>query len=608
MVDSTAVPKKGKDGQGALPTMRVRVRAKNPQIGRKLSDSKPEDETVMHEDLGVGAPAPDPQVSGATEVPVRVGAMMDEDATEIADRPPGLPQVAFIERGRDQTDPSDRVTPLEQAPPRGPGTVRARPPDAAAEPPRPQPQRSEPPRSEPPRSEPAPRRQGRATVKRPKARAPGGQKMAAMPRDRPIMGGTKGAGALAAQVRVQRIEENLPKTSVPALKLLRMNMDAAAIMALDRALTGHREDRDILRASISPKRALERLIHAPPYGALEVADRARLLEPIAAAPDDVDTINSARRLVETGVVGGFGARVRSRLLDLFAALSSDDRVALADLGERSVHGKSALLDNDFEDTSIIEHVAAVACATRVGSALESAGYRKRQSVSNLLAVLSCPAEVAISDGGEGLLAVMEFSLAHASPAEMARLWRGLTLDALSVSLPGEGRLDLGEALRTQPGMVVGGADTPLRLGLEQLAGLAHPRGGPRRSAFIMPGGNCVDADVTARALGYLYGVGFTVAAGASNALRYLEAARPSSTRVPPMFVSLLYEGGERLFVFDRMDDNRAYLRCPRGTSTKPKGSRRLDPVRRVEDPRTALDSVPRDEFDTSVGVALVPRT
>src|SRR5207244_780632 len=83
------------------------------------------------------------------------------------------------------------------------------------------------------------------------------------------------------------------------------------------------------------------------------------------------------------------------------------------------------------------------------------------------------------------------------------------------------------------------------LALELLAPLAHPRSGPSKDSFVMPGGHGIDADVTARALAFLYGVGFTVAAGASAAMRTIERVGPDMQRVPPVFFSLLYDGGER---------------------------------------------------------------
>ncbi len=603
MVDSFVVPKKP-DEERELPTMRVRVRAKNPQIGRKLSGERDEDKTALHEEDVAPPPAK----------PVRVSAMMDDDATEIASGPPGLPTVAFMERGNAQ-DPSDsappemaepevveRVAPSERdrVPPTDrDGTVRGRPPAPST------------PSAAPPSSAPPAKRPGGAVVEKKRVRKkkkkpsrPAGP----MPRGRMVMSGTKAAGALAAKVRIQRLERELPDTDSPELKLLRTHMDPDAIRALDQALHGRQEDRDIMRASASPKRALERLIHGAMYTELEIPDRARLLEPIAAAPNEVDTINAARRLIDSGVVGACGNRARGRLLDLFGELSDGQRIALAEVAERELRGKSALLDRDFEDTSIVEHLAAIACAARLGNGLQGVGYSRPQALGGLFSQLSDPPGAPADEGADGLLGTLELALASYSPAEHARLWRGLVLGELSVDLPSDGRIDLAEALRSQPGMVVGGHDTPLRLGLEQLAGLAHPRGGPRRTAFIMPGGNCVDADVTARALGFLYGIGFTVAAGAPAAMRQLSSMPTNTTRVPPIFVTVLYDGGERLFIFDSMDDDRVYLCAPRGTSTKPRGSRRLDPMRRVEDPRRGRDSIPRADFEESVGVALVPRT
>jgi hypothetical protein len=123
----------------------------------------------------------------------------------------------------------------------------------------------------------------------------------------------------------------------------------------------------------------------------------------------------------------------------------------------------------------------------------------------------------------------------------------------------------------------------------------------------MPGGHGIDADVVSRALEKIYGVGFTVAAGAQNALRHLGRVKGEPHRIPPVFVSLLYERGERLFLFDHVDQDHVYLRAPHGRSTKRRGAYRLDPRREVVDPDEAIDRVPLKTFEKHVGIALIPR-
>ncbi len=124
----------------------------------------------------------------------------------------------------------------------------------------------------------------------------------------------------------------------------------------------------------------------------------------------------------------------------------------------------------------------------------------------------------------------------------------------------------------------------------------------------MPGGHGVDADVVSRALEALYGVGFTVVAGAAGALRHLERASREPDRVPPIYVSVLSERGERLFLFDHLENDWVYLRAPHGKSSKRPGTVRLEPTREVVDPDRSLDRIPLADFKANAGVALIPRT
>ena len=110
-----------------------------------------------------------------------------------------------------------------------------------------------------------------------------------------------------------------------------------------------------------------------------------------------------------------------------------------------------------------------------------------------------------------------------------------------------------------------------------------------------------------RALALVYCVGFTVAAGAPTALRHLERAAADPQRVPPVFVTMLYDRGERMFLFDRLENGETFVRAPHGRSSKRKGAQRIDPLRIVDDPDRGLDKVSVEELKSLVGVALVPR-
>lgn len=534
---------KDRDGKPPLrqePTLQVRVRSKNPQIGRRPSRPVEGEEETLHADL-------DDLSSLPTVRPGR--GMMDDDATEIAHSPPPIPREDLVVR-RTPVEPKVRRTPAAIA----------------------------------------------SKTVHPK------------PRNRMEVRGTEGAGALAAKVRVQRIEEGMPQTQHPLLKPYRVLMNDHELSAIERALAGELDARDLRAAGSSPKRALERLVHGAEFNQLALEDRAILLRAVAADPREIETPRAAARLLERGVASGVRPAERSQILELFRLLTARDQQLLADLAERELHGGTALYDRDFEDQSLIAHLHAIASVRSLAGRVEAAGLHKTDALAALLASLAHPEQLPLEDGADGVLSVLEFGLAEASPAECARLWRALTTGDLLAELPGDGALDLGDHLRTRPAMTLNRSETPLRIGLEILAGLAHPRSGGVRTAFVMPGGHGIDADVIARALGYLYGVGFTVAAGSTAALRQLDRVSDRVQRVPPAFISLLFDGGEKLFVFERIERDRVFFRAPHGASTKPRGAKRHDPDRIVEDPARALESIAHADFVAQVGVALVPRT
>ncbi|MFO0722245.1 MAG: hypothetical protein U1E65_00595 [Myxococcota bacterium] len=440
----------------------------------------------------------------------------------------------------------------------------------------------------------------------------GGKVRAPPPTVRPRAGmemlGTAGAEGLVQRAKIEKLEAQIGVVRSPHLKPFRGHLDDRELSALDRALAGELDSRELGVAGSSPKRGLERLIHSPELQRLVLEDRALLLRSVAQDPREIETMKAATRLIEVTPWGRLNAPERRELVELFALLGPAERGALAELAGRGLHGKSAIEAKDFEDARFVAHALGLARSRSLGARVEQAGYTKNQALAALFAAVASPAKVPLEDGASGVVSVFEFALAETSVAEYARLWRGLVTDDLVVELPDQGRLDLGEHLKARPGLAFRGADNPLRVGMDLLAGLAHPRSGPIRAAFVMPGGHGIDADVTARALGYLYGIGFTVAAGATGALRQLERAQKDRFRVPPTFVTLLYDGGERLFVYDRIENDRVFLRGPHGASTKPKGGRRLDPERTVEEPELGLDSVSLAFFTEQVGVALVPRT
>ncbi len=434
--------------------------------------------------------------------------------------------------------------------------------------------------------------------------APPSKLKGATPRNRLAIEGTKAAGNAVRRQMIQQMGDSLGTVSNPALRLVRGELSPPELRALERILSGEFDNR-ALDGSISPKRSLEHLINERNFSVLNVPDRAALLSAIASAPDDITTIKSSIAILKTGLLKRLSASERQQLLRLFARLGSETRARLAQLAARTLRGKSALEDRDFEDASLIKHIDALTSKGGFAPALERTGVRRDKLQNLILGAMASPERLSFEEGNHGVLGMLEFGLAMHTPAEFARLWWALTTGEMVAQLPGNVAIDLGRIVRS--GREFTTHSHPLRVGLAQLPAIAHKRARANVD-FIMPGGHGVDADILSSALSLLYGVGFTVAAGASTALRHLERLGSNHSGVPPVFVTMLYRRGERLFIFDHIEDDTLFVRAPHGRSTKRPGAYRIDPKRAVVSAEQAIDSIPLDEFTANVGVSLIPRT
>jgi hypothetical protein len=529
----------------------------------------------------------------------------DEDATEIADHPPGqAPPSAVAHVEATDEDDTDGLERAPAAPRAKHDTVPTR----------------EPPRLESGESEIKERGPKSGTAAQ--AEDKGGRTIAARKLEpkptaadvggavpRHLLGkwGTDAVGAAAQRANIARLDESLPQARSPVLKMLRSELTREEIASLETALAGTYDVRG-MEPSLSPKRSLEHLTNEPAYNELSLPERARLLKAIAADPRDVATTKSAIAVLKTGIVKRIRLDEREKLLAIFGALTSETRALFARLAARPLRGRSALEDRDFKDVGIVSNLFELVIAAGLPASMEHAGVKKSRVLTLVLSSVAHPERLPFEEGTEGVLSMFEFALADTAPAELVRLWLQLVTGDMRADLAGEAELDLGARIEAPGGVAFSSRETPLRVALEHLAVLARPRKGADQVGFVMPGGHGVDADVISRALSFVFGVPFTVAAGPPTALRHLLRINAEPYRVPPVFVTLLYDRGERLFIFDHLDEARAYLRAPHGRSTKRKGAQRIDPPRTVEDPEAGIDIISREELEKLIGVALIPRS
>jgi hypothetical protein len=424
---------------------------------------------------------------------------------------------------------------------------------------------------------------------------------AAIPTQKMVMPGTKAAAGLAARVRVMNIEEALPTTRVPALKLLRAHLSQEEIEELEKIIYGSYDDRDLDRAATSPKRAIERLIHHTNFQNLNAEFQALIFREIAQAPHDLDTIVTAHTLCDANLLQHMDAQLQRQLFEVYADLNPKTRSELALAAHRQVNGKSVLIDHDFSDTATMTHLFEIAKQKDLPSLLKKASYSKQELFGHAITRLARPAQIYAEVLGPGVLSVLEFALASYSPAEMTRYWAELIGPEMAIALPKNTSLQLHRL--TNFSEVMG----PMGAMLEQLLPLAHPRGTPTHEALVMPGSRCLDADVIARSLGYLYGITFRVIAEKTRVLDLVRSKRPEKNRVPPIFFTTIIDQYERLFILDHFADDLAYIRAPHGGSLKTKGSRRLDPERRVEVADLGQDIISAETLASCIGVVIAPR-
>ncbi len=285
----------------------------------------------------------------------------------------------------------------------------------------------------------------------------------ALPRQRMVGSGTDAASAEVYRQMIQQRAADLPSIHHPALKIMKGELSAADLAVLDRTLAGEFENRTS-DPTLSPKRCLEHLINERGFNDLTPKDRAPFLSAIASEPTDVTTLKASLALAKTGVLKRLRNSERERLGRLFATVGPETRARVARLAARKLRGRSALEDRDLGDTGLVEHLSAMQSERGFATILEAAGLKQRRLAGLVIGAIAHPERLSFSEGTGGVIGMLEFGLADVSPAELARLWRGLLFGDTQVELAGkilvglDGRAD-----------ALAAKETPLRLVLEDLA-------------------------------------------------------------------------------------------------------------------------------------------
>ncbi len=422
-----------------------------------------------------------------------------------------------------------------------------------------------------------------------------------LPRSRLVGGGTKAA---AVEVRRQQIlkDAELPELRSGPLKLFTGRIEPSWLARLDDICAGEFDDPDG-SGSVSAKRTLEHLLHDRAFTELEVDDQAAFLRTIAASEGDLTTTKAAGALVRTTVLSRLSRADRSTLHDVFRAATAEDRTRLAHLGGRRLAGRSALEDEAPKRGRLLDHLRTIVAQSDLDARWLANGLRMDAVTSLVLGTLAQPSRLAPETDFDSVVSTIEFALATVRPAEYAGLWRRILSTSNELELAGGAKWPSG---RPKPGRR---ASTPLR---ELLARVLAPArgGGPEkdngphgRVGFAAP---ILRPEGLGQAVGALFDARYSVVVGGPAIIQALDRLPLDGQRRPPAFLTLLHDRGERLFVFDRVDDRYLYVRGPVGRSLKRTGEIRPAPTREVVDPEVGIDRIDRVAFQGVAGAAVVP--
>lgn len=382
------------------------------------------------------------------------------------------------------------------------------------------------------------------------------------------------------EIRRSLLAGRVPAETVRALRPLAGAVAPQKLERLDAMLLGAHEVPGT-DGSISPKRALEHLVHEGGLERLGEEEQALLLGAVAQAPEDVSIPKAALALSKSGALDYLDAPARRATCTLFAELDGEGRVLLATLAARRCRARSALESHDRDGISLAAHLLSIA------------RYGDLARTHAALAPLAEPWSLPADDGVEGLTATLEHALAEAWPAEHARLLAGL--------FGPSGQTELAEQLRLRSR----GAET-LRGCFLELPHALRPRA-HKTPSFLARGAESINADMLASALEHLFDARYSVVPDPRMALERLEGMPGEGDRNPPCILCLRASEGERLFVFDSLHPDHVIVRSPHGKGAGGLGTIRFDPPRRVVDPSRGMDGFPYEIFNERFGMMLIPR-
>lgn len=379
------------------------------------------------------------------------------------------------------------------------------------------------------------------------------------------------------EIRRSLLSARVPDISVRALRPMAAAVHPQALKRLDEVLLGRYEVSGT-EGSLSPKRALEHLVHEGGLERLEPTEQALLLDAVAETPHDVSVSKAALALLMSGALTELSPATRRLTCELFKNLGPNEQVSLARLAVRRLGSGTALSDEDSCGEPLVHHFLRII-------------RRDAQLGAQALAVLGQPADLPFEEGPQSIPIGLEHALAHAWPAEHARLLEALT------GPEGRAKLSGGIHLVNQDRMTNG----CLRQLFEHLPPTLGQ--GARKRSFFAPGGSSIDATLFAMAVSQLFGRRFLILSDTPSILLHL---REPLGRLPS-FVTVQTTTRERLFVVESLDSQGVSVRTPRGRSSSGIRDIRFDPPRRVLNDEEGLDQIPLDIFLERVGVAWIPQ-
>jgi hypothetical protein len=362
------------------------------------------------------------------------------------------------------------------------------------------------------------------------------------------------------------------------------------------------------------------VVNSPGFQRLSAEEQARTLQTFLAAPPS--STQSTRHLTSLLGSGGFQALStadKAKALDVFQNTSLAGRGHLVDLANRTVNGRTALLDQDKDGNSLLGNLHRIATGPLEPS-LATEGISRADLLSSITQEAAHPGQINQHNRSTCTVTSMQYMLCQSNPAEYTRLMQGL------LSPQGQVQLRNGDTLRRVPDSIPLDTATARSSSerIFQSAMMDYANGhhtysnvdnqstGKDKVLLVFDRDRAYGglyADQEERAIQALFGRDYKQYDGTFGNFRSSEddilnkLTERSGQRT---LMDLKWGDGGHAVVFEKVENGRVYFRNPWGPSGDANGTTYTEPPRRMEDNTTGLESMSVEDFKRHVRRCYLP--